>query len=77
MLSCIFGHKIVNNRCIKCGKTVCEINGHEWIYTETGTFAGKTRPRNRICNICKIEEQCIVIKNSNYYGEQPVWIRIK
>jgi hypothetical protein len=83
MLCCIFGHKIVNNKCTKCGKTICEIKGHDWVSTGLSEFTNPYKPKiiranKRKCVICGIIEMCSEIKHNSFYDcESPIWIRIK
>ena len=62
MLGCLFGHKIENDVCIKCGKTICEIKGHEWIYSnyKNHTHSGNQSKR-RTCVKCNIVEDVTAI----------------
>jgi len=67
MLSCLFGHKIVDNKCVKCKKEICECLGHEWIFSDiqklfytnnNGEQKGlaKMQPFKRRCKICNRKE---------------------
>lgn len=60
MLGCLFGHKIEKDVCVKCGKTICEIKGHEWIYSNYRKFKkAKTQSTRRTCKKCNIIEDVI------------------
>ena len=85
MICWFIGHKLKEGLCLKCGKTICEIKGHEWIYSKMIHFVDATkeeeigyRPSTRICDICERVEVCTTIHTQLMTGrEYPKWIRIK
>ena len=56
-LKCFFrGHKIIKGICQQCGKTLCEIKGHEWIYSDLLYTSGCQLYNQQKCKRCNIEQ---------------------
>lgn len=74
------GHKINKEGiCEKCGKTLCEIKGHDWIITDFKKFifcdnggSSGCKPSERKCKICGQEEVRLYIS-----GFRSDWKRVK
>lgn len=79
-INCLFlGHKIIDKRCIKCGKTLCEIKGHEWKYSNFKSFVyldksgSESKPSLRECTICHRKEKSAAQTEYDY----PDWHRVE
>lgn len=84
MFCWFFGHRIKNDICIKCGKSICEIKNHEWVYSHYEDIKLGDMIQNtafvRGCKKCyqieKVSEIRVFDENSsNILGKK--WERIK
>jgi hypothetical protein len=78
MFKCLFGHKIICGVCIQCGKTICEIKGHEWIFSRyTNHIKYGDMAMVRTCLKCKQKERLAKLITNNGHIETKIWERIE
>lgn len=80
-LICFFaGHNIEDDKCTRCKMTVCEIEGHDWVYGEYAKYGDDSHEYSkRICSKCGRIEHRTRITSYMFRGERienSNWIRI-
>lgn len=81
LICSLIGHNIEKDTCTRCGMTVCEIKGHNWVYGEYASYGDDDSYKysKRICSKCRRVKHRTCIKGYLFHGESietSNWVRI-